>query len=572
MASKIRLVGELSYSSDLGLTNAEIKFICTSSYLDILNTVETVYKIGVNGAYDFTVNYGVYTVQIRQPDSNNFRTIMANVKVATAGPQTLEQLIKDQDDIEVLDPTLIEQMIGLRNESVAARDLAKKWASNPEDVVVETGLYSARHYMLKTQALNDAISSNTDKAAVSAAAAKISETNAKASEVASKASETASKLSEQNAKASEVAAKASEDSATASKNAAKVSETNAKASEVAAKASETNSKTSETNAKASEVAAESYKVAAGNSAGNALASENKAKQWADADLNVQVEVGKYSSKHWATKSEQSYQAASISESNALASEQKAKASEVAAKASETASKASETRAVQAETTAITKAAEAASSATSANSSKLAAEEAARQAADSAAASAGSLIEAGNADLSSGVYPPPLETSTGVKRACFWRVTKGGTVDGIDYGIGDTLVYSVTLSAYYKVDNTESVTSVFGRTGAIEGRPSDVQLGNVNNTSDADKPISTAQALEFAKKADKTTTINGQPLSGNVTLTKESVGLGNVDNTSDSQKPVSGPQSQALAQKANTTYVDSQIASLNSLAFVYSLIM
>lgn len=568
----MRLVGEISYASDLGMSNAEIKFICTGSYLDILNTVDTVYKIGANGAYDFTVNYGVYTVQIRQPESTSFKTILANVKVAATGPQTLEQLIKDQSDIEVLDPTLIEQMIGIRNEAIAARDLAKKWASNPEDIVVETGLFSAKHYMLKAKAYSETSTTAGTAAAASAAAAKTSETNAKASEIAAKASETAAKLSEQNSKSSEVAASASESSALASKNAAKVSETNSKASETNSKASENASKVSETNAKASETAAESYKIAAGNSATSASSSENKAKLWADAAIDVQVEPLKYSAKHWAAKSEGSYQAASISEANALASEQKAKTSETNAKTSETNAKLSETRAVQAETTAITKASEAAGSASSANSSKLAAEEAARQAADSAAASAGSLIEAGNADLSTGVYPPPLQTSAGVKRACFWRVTEGGVVDGIDYGIGDTLVYSVTLSAYYKVDNTESVTSVFGRTGAIVGTKEDVGLGKVDNTSDLDKPVSRAQAVELAKKVDKTTTVNGQPLSGDVVLTKASVGLPNVDDTSDAQKPVSGPQSQALALKANTSYVDSQLNSLNSLAFVYSLIM
>ena len=57
----------------------------------------------------------------------------------------------------------------------------------------------------------------------------------------------------------------------------------------------------------------------------------------------------------------------------------------------------------------------------------------------------------------------------------------------------------------------------------------------------------ADQTELAKKVDKTTTVNGHALSGNVTVTKSDVGLGNVANinlsnvvnTGDSATPVSG---------------------------------
>lgn len=51
-----------------------------------------------------------------------------------------------------------------------------------------------------------------------------------------------------------------------------------------------------------------------------------------------------------------------------------------------------------------------------------------------------------------------------------------------------------------------------------------------------------------------TTINGHPLSGNVTVTKDDVGLGNVDNTSDVDKPVSTAQQAALDLKSDKTNV------------------
>ena len=48
--------------------------------------------------------------------------------------------------------------------------------------------------------------------------------------------------------------------------------------------------------------------------------------------------------------------------------------------------------------------------------------------------------------------------------------------------------------------TDAVTSVAGKTGVVTLVKSDVGLGNVDNTSDADKPISTATAAALAEKA------------------------------------------------------------------------
>lgn len=100
----------------------------------------------------------------------------------------------------------------------------------------------------------------------------------------------------------------------------------------------------------------------------------------------------------------------------------------------------------------------------------AAAEYARQAQEAAQATAGALIDGGAADLSSGVYPQPVQVS-GMARPTFWKVTKGGTVGGVDYGVGDTLIYTVAGSgSYYKIDNTESVTSVQGEKGAVTLTP------------------------------------------------------------------------------------------------------
>lgn len=97
--------------------------------------------------------------------------------------------------------------------------------------------------------------------------------------------------------------------------------------------------------------------------------------------------------------------------------------------------------------------------------------------------------------------------------------------------------------------TAPVTSVAGRTGAITLAKADVGLGNVDNTSDAAKPVSTAQQTALDAKVATSRTVNGHALSSDVTVTKSDVGLGNVDNTSDAAKPISTATQTALDAKA-----------------------
>lgn len=60
-----------------------------------------------------------------------------------------------------------------------------------------------------------------------------------------------------------------------------------------------------------------------------------------------------------------------------------------------------------------------------------------------------------------------------------------------YLVGDWLV--ATASGWKKVQNTDAVVSVNGKIGTVQVTKNDVGLGNVDNTSDANKPVSTAQA-------------------------------------------------------------------------------
>lgn len=114
--------------------------------------------------------------------------------------------------------------------------------------------------------------------------------------------------------------------------------------------------------------------------------------------------------------------------------------------------------------------------------------------------------------------------------------------------------------------------------------SDVGLGNVNNTSDLNKPISTATQTALDTKVDKVTgkglstndftdalltklngiesgaqvnTVTGVKgnsestyRTGNINITKANIGLGNVDNTSDANKPISTATQTALDGKVS----------------------
>jgi uncharacterized protein (TIGR02145 family) len=86
------------------------------------------------------------------------------------------------------------------------------------------------------------------------------------------------------------------------------------------------------------------------------------------------------------------------------------------------------------------------------------------------------------------------------------------------------------------------------TGTVSGIDKTmVGLGNVDNTSDANKPVSTATQAALNDKVP----INNPTFTGTVGgITQTMVGLGNVDNTSDVNKPVSTATQVELATKVN----------------------
>jgi hypothetical protein len=100
------------------------------------------------------------------------------------------------------------------------------------------------------------------------------------------------------------------------------------------------------------------------------------------------------------------------------------------------------------------------------------------------------------------------------------------------------------------------------TGTVSGITKDmVGLGDVDNTSDIDKPVSTATQVLINQKA----ALNSPTFTGTVSgITKAMVGLGNVDNTSDANKPISSATQTALDAKASNTALSDHASDTTSI--------
>ena len=119
-----------------------------------------------------------------------------------------------------------------------------------------------------------------------------------------------------------------------------------------------------------------------------------------------------------------------------------------------------------------------------------------------------------------------------------------------HGIADTSLLVTTTGTQTLTNKTITTPA-----GLVK---SDVGLGNVDNTADTGKPVSTAQQTALDLKANLagptfTGTLTVPTLSVTTTatgITKAMVGLGNVDDTADTAKPVSTAQQTAIDLKAS----------------------
>lgn len=173
--------------------------------------------------------------------------------------------------------------------------------------------------------------------------------------------------------------------------------------------------------------------------------------------------------------------------------------------------------------------------------------------------------------------PTLADGTG-SAGDLYRVSTAGTRNlgsgSIDFSIGDMVIYSG--SVWQKIDNTDAVASVNGYTGAVSLTKSDVGLGSVDNTSDLNKPISTATqsaldgkaaashthpqsditnlTTDLAGKVPTSRTVNSKALSSDITLTQDDIGDGTTNKvfTGTEKTKLAGIATGATANSADAT--------------------
>ena len=124
------------------------------------------------------------------------------------------------------------------------------------------------------------------------------------------------------------------------------------------------------------------------------------------------------------------------------------------------------------------------------------------------------------------------------------------------GLKEDAITATTTTDYYRGDKTFQTLNK-----TVVGLP------NVDNTSDADKPVSTATASALGLKEDAisatTTTDYYRGDKTFQTLNKAAVGLPNIDNTSDADKPVSTATQTALDLKVDKALIDGKIVIGNA---------
>lgn len=78
-------------------------------------------------------------------------------------------------------------------------------------------------------------------------------------------------------------------------------------------------------------------------------------------------------------------------------------------------------------------------------------------------------------------------------------TNSITGSSVSWGVGDRAKFTTTGNKWERIPSVQAINSVNGQTGIVVLTKSDVGLSNVDNTSDVNKPISTAQATALGNR-------------------------------------------------------------------------
>lgn len=134
-----------------------------------------------------------------------------------------------------------------------------------------------------------------------------------------------------------------------------------------------------------------------------------------------------------------------------------------------------------------------------------------------------------------------------------------TLDELAAALGDDPNFATTMTNALAAKAPLASPTFSGTVGGITKAM--VGLASVDNTSDAGKPVSTAQQAALDVKAP----IANPTFTGTVGgVTKAMVGLGNVDNTADSAKPVSTAQAAAIDSATTTLGLNAQTGTAYTL--------
>lgn len=153
--------------------------------------------------------------------------------------------------------------------------------------------------------------------------------------------------------------------------------------------------------------------------------------------------------------------------------------------------------------------------------------------------------------------PTLADGTG-SSGDYYFVSVAGTQDlgsgSISFGTGDMVIYDGSL--WSKVPAQNLVTSVFGRLGAITAQSGDYTASQITNIAAGNIVATTVQAAINELDGQDTTIADNlatheADTSNPHSVTASQVGLGNVDNTSDIDKPISTATQTALDAKQDS---------------------
>lgn len=174
--------------------------------------------------------------------------------------------------------------------------------------------------------------------------------------------------------------------------------------------------------------------------------------------------------------------------------------------------------------------------------------------------------------------PTLADGAGTNGDYYFTST-GGTQDlgsgPITFGAGDMIIYDGALWA--KIPAQNLVSSVFGRIGAITAVSGDYTSSQVTNVP-AGNIVATDTQAAITELDGQDTTIAGN-LSTHISdvanphaVTQTQVGLANVDDTSDADKPVSTATQTALDGKEDSFTFEREVpaGSRNSVNTTFTL--